>query len=76
MFDYYLALRNPEQSGLLGWSALPHAPVQSSERPRRPAGRLRRGIAWALVGLAKRLDPQAGRLGANPPVQARPAPTY
>jgi hypothetical protein len=75
MFDYYLALRNPEQSGLLGWSALPHAPVQSSERPRRPAGRLRRGIAWALVGLAKRLDPQAGRLGPSR-VQARPAPTY
>jgi hypothetical protein len=75
MFDYYLALRDPEQSGLLGWSALPHAPVQSSERPRRPASRLRRGIAWALVGLAKRLDPQAGRLGPNR-VHARPAPTY
>jgi hypothetical protein len=75
MFDYYLALRDPEQSGLLGWSALPYAPVQSSERPRRPASRLRRGIAWALVGLAKRLDPQAGRLGPNR-VHARPAPTY
>jgi hypothetical protein len=75
MFDYYLALRNPEQSGLLGWSALPHAPVQAPERTRRPAGQLRRGTAWALVGLAKRLDPQASRLRPNR-VQARQAPTY
>jgi hypothetical protein len=58
MFDHYLALRSPGQSGLLAWSALPHAPVVPDQRPRRPAGRLRRGTAWALVGLAGRLDPQ------------------
>ena len=66
MFDHYVALHTPEQSGLLAWSALPHAPVLSDQRPRRPAGRLRRGTAWALVGLAERLKP-AGR-----PTRARP----
>jgi hypothetical protein len=73
MFDYYLALRSPQRSGLLGWSALPHAPVLSYERPRRPAGRLRRGTAWALAGLAERLDPQASRLGPDR-ARARQAP--
>jgi hypothetical protein len=73
MFDHYLALRSPQRSGLLGWSALPHAPVLSYERPRRPAGRLRRGTAWALVGLTERLDPQASRLGPDR-VRARQAP--
>ena len=73
MFDLYLALHTPEQSGLLAWSALPHAPVLSDQGPRRPAGRLRRGTAWALVGLAERLDPQADRLGPDR-VQARQAP--
>ena len=73
MFDHYLALRSPEQSGLLAWSALPRAPVLSDKRPRRPAGRLRRGTAWALVGLAERLDPQAVRLGPDW-VQARQVP--
>jgi hypothetical protein len=73
MFDYYLALHSPEQWGLLAWSALPHAPVLSDQRPRRPAGWLRRGTAWALVGLAERLDPQADRLGPDR-VQARQAP--
>lgn len=56
-YDLYLALRTPQRSGLLAWSALPDAPVLSDERPRRPTGRLRRGTAWTLVGLAKRLDP-------------------
>jgi hypothetical protein len=73
MFDHYLALHSPEQSGLLAWSALPHAPVLSDQRPRRPAGRLRRSTAWALVGLAERLDPQADRLGPDW-LQARQAP--
>ena len=73
MFDHYLALRSPQRSGLLGWSALPHAPVLSYERPQRAAGRLRRGTAWALVGLAERLDPQASRPGPDR-VRARQAP--
>ena len=62
MFDHYLALRTPEQSGLLAWSALPHAPVRP---PHQPAGRLRRGAARALFGLAERLDPQTGRHAAD-----------
>jgi hypothetical protein len=73
MFDHYLALRSPEQSGLLAWSALPHAPVLSDQRPRRPAGRLRRGAARTLAGLAQWLDPQADRLGPDR-VHARQAP--
>jgi hypothetical protein len=73
VFDHYLALRSPERSGLLAWSALPHAPVLSDKRPRRPAGRLRRSTAWALVGLAERLDPQADRLAPDR-VQARQVP--
>lgn len=73
MFDDYLALRTPERSGLLAWSALPHAPVLPDEQPRRAAGRLRRGVAWALVGLAKRLDPQAAHVRLDQ-VHRRQAP--
>jgi hypothetical protein len=62
VFDHYLALHNPERSGLLAWSALPHAPVRP---PHEPAGRLRRGAARALFGLAQRLDPQTGHHGAD-----------
>ena len=65
MFDHYLALRSPERSGLLAWSALPHAPVLSDQRSRRPAGRLRRSTARTLSGLAQRLDPQAGHSGPD-----------
>ena len=73
IFDHYLALRAPEHSDLLAWSALPHAPVLADERAHKRAGRLRRGAAWALFGLAERLDPQADRLGPDR-VQARQAP--
>jgi hypothetical protein len=65
MFDHYLALRSPARSGLLAWAALPHAPVLSGQRPRRPAGRLRRGTARTLSSLAQRLDPQASHSGPD-----------
>jgi hypothetical protein len=65
MFDHYLALRAPEYSDLLAWSALPHAPVLAGERAHKRAGRLRRGAAWALFGLAERLDPQAGHIAPD-----------
>jgi hypothetical protein len=73
MFDYYLALRAPEHSDLLAWSALPHAPVLADERAHKRAGRLRRGAARALFGLAERLDPQAGQIAPDQ-LQAVQAP--
>jgi hypothetical protein len=74
MLDYYVALFAPRQSPHgLAWSALPGAPVLPDEAPRGPAGRLRRGAARALLGLAGRLDPQAGRGGPGR-VRARRAP--
>ena len=74
MLDYYVALFAPRQSPhSLAWSALPDAPVQPDPPPHRPAGRLRRGAARALLGLADRLDPQAGHLGPDR-VPARQAP--
>jgi hypothetical protein len=57
MFDYYLALRTPEQSDLLAWSALPHAPVLSDQPHRRPTGR----------------PAGAGRAHRRPPPSSRPA---
>jgi hypothetical protein len=65
MFDAYLALRAPERSDLLAWSALPDAPVLVDERARRRAGRFRRGAARTLLGLAERLDPQAGQVASG-----------
>jgi hypothetical protein len=73
MFDHYLALRAPERSDLLAWSALPDAPVLAGERAHRRAGRLRRGAARALFSLAERLDPQAGHIAPDQ-LQAMQAP--
>jgi hypothetical protein len=71
MRDYYLALFAPHKSRYsLARSALPDAPVLPAGRP---AGRLRRGAARALFGLAERLDPQAGHVGPDW-VQARQSP--
>jgi hypothetical protein len=63
--DYYIyfGLFPPQSSYSLARSALPDAPVLPPERPHRPAGWLRRGAARALLGLAGRLDPQAGCRG-------------
>jgi hypothetical protein len=66
MRDYYIyfGLFPPHRSSYsLARSALPDAPVLPAERSRRPAGWLRRGTAQALLGLAGRLDPQAGHIG-------------
>jgi hypothetical protein len=60
IFGAFLALHTPERSGLLAWSALPHAPVLADERAQKRAGRFRRAAARALSGLAERLDPQTG----------------
>jgi hypothetical protein len=58
MLDYYVALFAPRRSPHgIAWSALPDAPVLADEPRRRPAGRVRRGAARALAGLAQRLDP-------------------
>jgi hypothetical protein len=73
MFDHYLALRAPEHSDLLAWSALPHAPVLADERAHKRVGWLRRGAARALFGLAERLDPQAGHTAPHQ-LQAVQAP--
>jgi hypothetical protein len=74
MLDYYVALFAPRQSPHgLAWSALPGAPVLPDEPPRGPAGRLRRGAARALFGLAGRLDPLAGQAGPDR-MHARQAP--
>jgi len=71
MLDYYVALFAPRHSRHgLAWSALPDAPVLPDQPPRRLTGRLRRGTARALFGLAERLDPQAGHLG---PARQAPA---
>ena len=74
MFDYYLALRNPEQSGLLAWSALPHAPVLSTQRPeaRWPAAPCTAGVG--RPGQAAR--PAGWRPRAKPGCKPRWAPTY
>jgi hypothetical protein len=76
MHDYYLylALFAPHKSPYsLARSALPDAPVLPAEQPGRPAGRLRRGAARVLFGLAEQLDPQAGHVGPDW-VQARQSP--
>jgi hypothetical protein len=64
MRDYYVALFAPQRSGGLAWSALPDAPVLRDEPPRRP-GWLRRGVARALFGTARRLDPHAAHGGPD-----------
>ncbi len=60
----YFGLSPPYQTSYSpARSALPDAPVLPAERSRRPADWLRRGTARALLGLAERLDPQAGCRG-------------
>jgi hypothetical protein len=67
MLDYFVALFAPERWGGLAWSALPDAPVLRDE-PRAP-GPMRRGAARALVGVARRLDPHAARVGPGRPAR-------